>query len=80
MAAPGAPAELFDAKVTLPSGRILDVPESTDREIRDGAKEFRDARPTTKARRGRGFTTTPEDKAAYADFDRGFRAPSRCFP
>jgi hypothetical protein len=65
--------DLFEAKLTLPSGRVFDVPRATDREIRDGAKELRDARPTVKARRGRGLTTSPEEKAAYAGFERAFR-------
>ena len=68
-----APEDLFASKLTLPSGRVLDVPKATDREIREGAKELRAARPTVKARRSRGFTTTPEEKAAYAVFERAFR-------
>lgn len=68
-----APEDLFEARLTLPSGRVIDVPKATDREIREAAKELRDARPTEKARRGRGFTTSPEERAAYAVFERAFR-------
>ncbi len=67
-----APEDLLDAKIKLPSGKVLDVPNATDRELRDGAKEFRDARPAVKTRRG--FTTSREDKAAYASFSKALRA------
>jgi hypothetical protein len=67
------PADLLRAKLKLPSGRTLDVAKATDQQIREGAKEIRDARPDAKRRRSRGFTTTPEQKAAYARFEAGVR-------
>ena len=66
-----APQDLLDAKIELPSGKVLDVPNATDRELREGAKELRAARAAPKSRRG--FTTTREEKAAYARFAEALR-------
>ena len=68
-----APAQLLNAKIKLPSGSTLDVAKATDHEIREGAREIRAARPAAKAKRGRGFTTSPEAKARYAGFEKGLR-------
>jgi hypothetical protein len=58
--------EVLRAKLALPSGRTLDVANASAKEIRDAAKEIRDARIGTDGKRSAGFTTTPTEKRAFA--------------
>lgn len=59
------PAGLLRAKLALPSGRTLDVAGATTQEIRDAAKEIRDARAGTDGKRSRGFTATSAEKKTF---------------
>jgi hypothetical protein len=59
------PEGVLHAKLKLPSGRSLDVAAASTQEIRDAAKEFRDARPSADGKRTRGFTSTPAEKKTF---------------
>lgn len=59
------PESVLRAKLALPSGRTLDVAEASTQEIRDAAKEIRDARERTDGKRSRGFTATPAEKRSF---------------
>lgn len=59
---------LLESKLELPSGRTLDVSAATARELRDAAKELRDARPEG---RTRGFSATAAEKRRFAAVMRG---------
>lgn len=59
-------AEVIGATLTLPSGRTLDVARASVRDLRDAAREFRDASLAGGEKRGRGFTALPAEKKAFA--------------
>lgn len=57
--------EVLNAKLALPSGRTLDVAQATAKDIREAAREIRDAKGATTEKRSRGFTATPAEKKAF---------------
>ncbi len=59
------PDEVLRAKLKLPSGRTLDVAAASTQDLRDAAKEFRDARAGAEGKRSRGFTATPAEKKVF---------------
>ncbi len=65
-----SPEHVFSAKVTLPSGEILDVGAASTHAIREGAAELRRARPG----RGPGRTVTAEEQATLAEMLERVRA------
>lgn len=56
--------EVLRAKLALPSGRTLDVAQASTRDIRDAARELRDANAASE-KRSRGFSATPAEKKAF---------------
>ncbi len=67
------PEAVLAKPVKLPSGKLLDVRSAGVAEIREAAKAFRAARPDA-AKRGRGFTASPEEKRRFAAFAKGLQA------
>ncbi len=59
------PDDVLHAKLALPSGRTLDVAAASTHELREAAKEFRDARPAAEGKRSRGFTSTSAEKKSF---------------
>ena len=68
-----SPEAVLAKPVKLPSGKLLDVRSAGVAEIREAAKAFRAARPDV-AKRGRGFTASPEEKRAFSAFAKGLQA------
>lgn len=68
------PEAVLAKPVKLPSGKLLDVRSAAVAEIREAAKAFRAARPDATAKRGRGFTASPEEKRRFAAFAKGLQA------
>jgi hypothetical protein len=58
-------ADVLHAKLALPSGRTLDVAQATAKDIREAARELRDAQAAPTEKRSRGFTATPAEKRSF---------------
>ena len=69
--APDTPVELFEKGVRTPSGKRVSAASPT-REVEAAAKEFRQASRGTK--RGRGRTTTPDERSIAAAIQKKLHA------
>jgi hypothetical protein len=67
------PEALLRAPLKLPSGGSLDVEKATNGDLREAAREFRNARAPSGKKRSRGFTTTAEEREAFRVFERRLR-------
>jgi hypothetical protein len=70
------PDDVAKGTVRLPSGRTLDVADSTAREKREAAKELREAgdRSSSKGKGTRGMSTSAEDRRVAAEAEAALHA------
>jgi hypothetical protein len=71
------PEAIESAQIRLPSGHTLNVAEASNVELRAAAKELRAARPEATRKRGRGFSTRPEEKSEFAALIEGLSAQGK---
>ena len=68
------PEQVLSQPLKLPSGEMLDVRNAPVATLRQAAKAFRAVRPGATAKRGRGFSASPDEKKTFAAFARRLHA------